>query len=267
MVASWQDVQALRPHHRMIYVEHGAGQGYAGDEKSALNPGYSTSGGARHQGVEAFICPNINVAMRWKTAPSMAVGCPKLDRWVSFAPLHQQSVCFAFHWDAQISSEARSAINHYFNHLPELAERFRDQGFHVFGHAHPKWGGLLDDVLRQAGMDVLEREDELFLNANILIVDNSSIGMEFLALGRPVVWMNAPWYRKDVNHGGRFWTWTNGVPTVDSPQELLALNLWDVLQNNPTMQAQQHVREVYGPMDGQAAQRAADFIAQLFGKQ
>ena len=269
LVAGWQDVQALRPHHRMIYVEHGAGQTYAGDPKTAGQPGYSASGGWRHGGVEAFICPNDEVASRWKTAPSIAVGCPKMDQYVGMTPIAKNTVCFAWHWESRISPEARSAITHYASHLADIVTLFQMQGFTVYGHAHPRWEGQLDRILNEAGMTVLATDREVFLNADILFVDNSSIGMEFMSLGRPVVWMNAPWYRRDVHHGGRFWDWTVDVDTVDHPHELLAANLWDIVHGHDQIVAAQrrHVDATYAYTDGSSGQRAADFIAERFGGQ
>ena len=268
MVAGWQDVQTLRPRHRMIYIEHGAGQVYTGDEKSAMQPGYSASGGYRHGGVELFISPSPLVASRWKTAPAHAVGCPKLDKYVGSVAAVERSVCFAWHWDSEVSPEARTALPHYASSLAAIVDHFEEAGVTVFGHAHPRWEGKIDQVLANAGMEVLRTEREVFANAAALIVDNSSIGMEFLAIGRPVVWMNCPSYRRQIQHGGRFWEWTNGVPTVDNPVDFFTLNIRSLFDgSNPTDSAYQSVNAVYGTMDGLAGQRAADLIAQYFRNQ
>lgn len=267
MVAGWQDVQTLRPHHRMIYVEHGAGQTYEGDEKSALQPGYSASGGFRHGGVELFLSPSPTVAARWKTAPAHAVGCPKLDEYILMPPVTDRAVCFAWHWDSGVSPEARTALPHFVAVLAEVVDRFTQAGVTVYGHGHPRWEGAIDRVLSECGMTVLRTEREVFNKAAALFVDNSSIGLEFLALGRPVVWMNAPWYRRNIHHGGRFWNWTNGVPTISEPAELITFDVNTLLTKPISTQAQQTVIDVYGPMDGNASQRAADVIAQYFRNQ
>lgn len=116
-------------------------------------------------------------------------------------------------------------------------------------------------------MTVLTTERDVFNKAAVLFVDNSSIGMEFLALHRQIVWMNAPWYRRDINHGGRFWDWTAGVLTVNEPDELMNVDI-DALFTTPiTTTAEQTVHEVYGTVDGLAGQRAADVIAQYFRNQ
>ncbi|HQZ35299.1 MAG TPA: hypothetical protein PK020_12815, partial [Ilumatobacteraceae bacterium] len=73
MVAGWQDVVTLKGRAKMIYVEHGCGQAYLGDEKMATLPGYS-GGAERHpRDVIGYICPSETVAARW-SAPAVAVG-------------------------------------------------------------------------------------------------------------------------------------------------------------------------------------------------
>lgn len=263
LVASWQDVKPLRGRCRMIYVEHGAGQTYAGDERSMNQPGYSGSGGFRHNGVIGFIAPSQHVADRWKTAPAVAVGCPKMDEYIGLAPTGPPAVCFAFHWDTLISPEARSAYQHYADSLPEIMERYKQQGFEVYGHAHPKWEGQLDRTLLKAGAKAILNDDRaVFHTSSVLFVDNSSLAYEFAALGRPVVSLNAPWYRRDVEHGLRFWSHIPGIH-VDGPEELLTLNVWDLVYNqlgeNNRVRSVEHV---YAFMDGSSSQRAATFIAE-----
>lgn len=268
LVAGWQDVQTLRPRHRMIYVEHGAGQAYTGDEKSAMQPGYSASGGFRHAGVELFICPSQAVASRWRTAPAHAVGCPKLDKYVNAPAITDRTVCFAWHWDAIISPEAKTALPHYRSSLTAIVDHLEEHGVTVYGHGHPRWEGAIDSLLAECGMTVLPTEQEVFAKASALFVDNSSIGMEFMALRRPVVWLNAPWYRRTVNHGGRFWDWTSGVPTIDNPVDFFTMNIDNLFNGTyPTAEAAKSVEATYGHVDGNASKRAADLIAQYFRNQ
>lgn len=261
LVAGWQDVVELAGRVQMVYVEHGAGQAYAGDPQSARLPGYSASGGHRHDGVIGFVSPNERVAARWTTAPAVAAGCAKLDQWVSRRTPSIYNVCFAWHWDGyEVCPEASSAWPHYSEEMPALITHLELQGCKVFGHAHPRWRGALDERMREQGLHVLATEEEVFARCGTLFVDNSSLGMEFLALNRQVVWMNAPWYRRDVDHGGRFWTWTHGVPTVDGPEEILDLHVWkmaDMLTG-----AAGHVGATYANL-GSAARVAAEWIADL----
>lgn len=266
LVAGWQDVHPLRGLCDMIYVEHGAGQTYSDNPNQ---PSYSGSGGQRHQGVIGYISPNSTVAARWKK-PAAAVGCPKMDHWRIPPTPPKPAVCFAWHWMCTVAPETKSAWPHYSSRMGEVIERYRDQGFEVLIHEHPRWRGkLVHEWSERFDVEVLRSDVEVFERASILMVDNSSLGMEFMLLDRPVVWLNAPWYRRDVHHGGRFWEWTDGVPCIDHPEALLRLNLWDVnaWQVDPTVDTRSHqwahARRTYEFVDGGASMRAAAFIAQL----
>jgi hypothetical protein len=261
MVAGWQDVSPLRGRANMIYVEHGAGQTYV---DRPFDPSYSGSRGQRHRGVQGYICPSQTVADRWDK-PAIAVGCPKMDRWLNQpAPklLPDPTVCFAWHWDCQMTSETRSAWAHYQPLMPQITERFGWQGFNVVGHAHPKW-----DRPPDLGVPMLSTEDEVFATADVLVVDNSSLAYEAALLGIHVICLNAPWYRRDVEHGLRFWSHVPGLQ-IDEPEDLLAVNLWDLLVHTTTASTslqlgQAAVQYAYATTDGTASAKAAAFIEQL----
>lgn len=264
LVGGWDDVARLRGKRKMIYVEHGAGQSYAGsDDRRAGLAGYSASGGFHHEGVIGFIAPSETVAKRWTTAPAIAVGCPKLDRWVGVGadPLH---VCFAFHWPCPVAPEAGTAFWHYERWLPRVAERLRNAGGVAYGHAHPRWKGNLDSRLRNAGLRILSSEEDVFSTCGALVVDNSSLGAEFMALDRPVIWLNAPEYRRDVFHGGRFWDWTIGALTVDDGPSLVKLDLAEHLDTDPLADERRRlVPDIYSFTDGSSSRRAAEFVTAL----
>lgn len=229
MVAGWQDVAPLRGQCPMIYVEHGAGQTYV---DAAHDPSYSGSGGRRHQGVLGFIAPNDDVAERWTTAPAVAVGCPKMDKWLDQPVPDGAAVCFAWHWEGTAAPEARSAWPHYADDMLEIAARYRAMGCSVFFHEHPKWRGKMNRIAESLDIEVLYTDEEVFRRASVLMVDNSSLAYEFALLGRPVVSLNAPWYRHDVEHGLRFWESTPGIQ-LDGPERLLTLNPWDLVDDTP----------------------------------
>lgn len=271
LVAGWKDVQTLRGRCKMIYVEHGAGQTYAGDFKRGAHlAGYSSSGGERHVGVIGFIAPNEDVAKRWKTAPARAVGCPKMDRWFDHGkprgPAETGSVCFAWHWDENaLVPEMRSAWDHYAAAMPNIVAAWKFQDWAVYGHAHPRWHGQLDERLRACGMEVLATDADVFDRVGMLLVDNSSLAYEFALLDRPVVSLNAPWYRRDVEHGLRFWESIPG-PSVDDPIILQHTHLRRLYEADADKKRRrQVVRRVYRYRDGDSAERAADFIVSLLG--
>lgn len=265
MVGGWTDASALRHRHHLIYVEHGAGQAYSGDEKTRSLPAYS-GGRARHgRNIIGYIAPSHTVAHRWAPAPAVAAGCPKMDRWIGSTAAVENSVCFAWHWDAGASSfcpEMRSAFDHYEPALAEIAKRWREAGYVVFGHAHPRWEGRLDRKMNDLGLCVLDKDVDVFENVGHLFVDNSSLGYEMALIGRPVTWLNAPWYRRDVEHGLRFWSHIPGAQ-VDDPAELVEslpahLALSDVWISKV-------MADVYSAWShlGLAAERAAEWITHL----
>lgn len=265
MVAGWQDVAPLRGQCQMIYVEHGAGQTYV---DRAHDPSYSGSGGDRHRGVIGYICPSQTVADRWNR-PSVAVGCPKMDDvilWGRDKPVGDPPVvCFVWHWPCKMSPEADTVWPHYENDFEEVVLRYQAQGFRVVAHEHPKWRGEMEKRMLGYGVDVLPSDIDVFNLADVMIVDNSSLATEFMLLGRPVIFMNAPTYRRDVEHGGRFWDWTLGHPMVDNADELMSLNLWDHVEPDSS---HAHAIEIttskaYAHTDGSSSERAARWIVDL----
>jgi len=269
LVAGFQDVR--NGHGRMVYVEHGAGQSYAGDPKSAHQPGYSGPGGQRHRGVVAYIAPSERVARRWRSAtskPAIAVGCPKLDRFIIEPPRPDpRSVCIAFHWDCQVSPESRSAYRHYAERLPRIVDAWQRQGWTVYAHSHPRWRGELDSWFTSGGAEVLERDVDVFHNASTLVVDNSSLAVEALVAGADLVWLDAPWYRRNVSHGGRFWDWTRGIPTVPGPDVLLERRLHDIIRHTEPGAHDAVINDAYAFTDGTSAERAAAFVLTLADEQ
>ena len=269
LVAGFQDVKMGQG--PMIYVEHGAGQSYAGDPKSAHQPGYSGPGGQRHRGVIGYIAPSERVARRWRSGtgkPAVAVGCPKLDPWLIAPPtVEPRSVCLAFHWNCLISPEARSAYPHYAEQLPRIVARWQAQGWTVYAHAHPRWLGQLDGWFTACGAEVLDRDVQVFERASVVVVDNSSLAVECLALRKNLVWLDAPWYRRNVSHGGRFWDWTRGIPTVPGPDVLMEHRLIDIVGRTVLGAGAAVVDAAYAFTDGTSAERAAGFVLSLADEQ
>ena len=266
LVAGWQDVRMMQNRARLIYVEHGAGQAYLGDPLVADTPGYSGHGGHKHRNVVGYICPSQTVADRWETAPAIAVGCPKMDRWYRVEEMHQPSrtVCFAWHWDSELCPETRTAFPHYEADMPLIVARWKDLGWTVYGHAHPRWGRPFVELLERCGMTILPRDDDVFAKAHVLVLDNSSIGYEFASLGRPTIWLNAPWYRRDVEHGLRFWSHVPGLQLGD-PGALLDEMVIEGTLHPAASRLPGWWRGVYEHADGTSSQRAAQWVTELVG--
>lgn len=263
LVAGWKDVVRLRGKCPMIYVEHGAGQAYLGDPASALAPGYSGAGG--HAGVIGYIAPSPTVAARWQSAPSVAVGCPKMDWFHTLTSSPQPDVlCFVWHWDAlMVSPEARTAFPHYAPKLREIVKKWRNDGWQVWAHCHPRWRGTLHDRLTDMGMFVVHSWRSVMMEASVMVCDNSSLAYEFASLDRHVISLNAPWYRRHINHGLRFWDHVPG-PQVDSPDELFDLRLEERTVDS-IVKRRDAVAHAYLACDGKASERAALWITELVG--
>lgn len=206
---------------RIVLAQHGAGQSYGGDPRSARNPGYP--GGDKNDEVGLFLVPNEYAAWRWQerypAATVRVVGCPRLDTLPLKEPHpfydgHGQVVALTFHWDAYFSPEANSAYKDFAHVLPDLARRFR-----VIGTGHPQRHDLRWRY-EAAGIEYIESFDEVCRRADVLVCDNSSVMFEFASTGRNVVVLNALTYRRDVRHGGRFWDWESVGPVVNDPADL-----------------------------------------------
>jgi hypothetical protein len=258
VVASQRDLFVGR--RPAIFVEHGAGQTY-----SDSNPGYS--GGDHRENVELFICPNETVAARnqarYPQAKVAVVGCPKLDAWAGRRRTGD-TVAVTFHWPCSVAPEAGSAWDHYYGALSALVSRFGQ----VLGHGHPRWIDALTGPYTAARVTPVRELEEVFERASVLVVDNSSAGWEAMAVGIPVVWLNSPSYRRDVEHGLRFWTWADSGVQVNRPEDLVA-GIETALADPPQIRQRraEAVAHVFGDIDGKAAHRAALAIEELVREQ
>jgi hypothetical protein len=247
--------------NRMVYVEHGAGQKYNLPPESI---GAQCFHGSEHpERVVGYISPNERVAKSWKR-PAVAVGCPIVDRFASYAPRDNPKplAVIAFHWSPRdpVCPEAGSAVDHYAPSLPHIARTLRRQGFEVRMTGHPR-----DKHARQranhARIEWIEVED-VYARADLLIADNTSLMYELAHLGRSVIALNAPWFRRDVEHGLRFWSHVPGIQ-IDSPEELLAFNAYSYtirdegaeLRDAASLEAYDAERA-----DGMAGVRAAEWL-------
>ena len=260
LIAGFYDIDRV-PNHRIIYVEHGAGQSYRGDSRARSHPAYHNG---RHPArVVGYIAPRQDVADAWGR-PAVAVGCPIVDDVEDHRLLQTPTAVLTFHWDAyRVCPEASTAYDHYAEALPDIVQRLRDCGFAVLGHAHPRdpaawfrWNHL---GLATCGVDHVRS------NADVLIADNTSLAYEMAHLGRGVISLNSPVYRRNISHGLRFWDWVPGRQ-IDEPEELLAMTESELLNAcawNPWLAEVSNY--VYGRQlsDGLAGKRAADWVTQF----
>ncbi len=249
LVSSWQDLGAARRagYTRIAYLEHGIGQPYG-----AHAIGYP--GGLGREAVSLFLSPNETAAAadrgRYRRAKVVVVGDPATDA----LPLHGASsgvVAVSFHWDCHIAPETRSALPHYREALAGLAERRQ-----LLGHGHPR-ADELPLLWRKLGVRYEPSWPAVIGQAAVYVCDNSSTLYEFAAAGGPVVVLNAPWFRRQVQHGLRFWPAATVGVQVNEPAELEPA-IDEALRNRP---AQQRARQaalglVYSHRGGAAARAA-----------
>lgn len=263
MVASYADLRLVgeRP---VVYVEHGAGQAYV----PFAHPSYSGSSNPTFGKVRLFVCPNEQVAARWREAwpdiPAVAVGCPRMDVWHRDPGEPDRALIgWTWHWDCKVVPESRSALGHYLRHLGPVVGELRRAGYDVLGHGHPKWGGQLEPMWDKVGVRYTPDPDVLLRDCGSLIVDNSSMAYEFASLDRPVLSLNAPWYRREVEHGLRFWSLIPGMQ-CNEPGELASAAIRSADDHElARFQRRRVVGAVYGPADGDAGKRAAHAVAMV----
>lgn len=266
LVASYRDLKwARKLGRRVIYSEHGAGQSYVKPNGEPVGSG-SYIGALDRAGVVAVLVPGSDAARRHAAVhpaiPAHAIGCPKLDRWHSFKPPKRERpvVAISFHWACNVCPETKGAFNHYRQALPKLAKRFD-----MIGHAHPR--ALTPNLRRhyqRAGIELVESFDEVIDRADVFCVDNSSTMYEWAALDRRCVVLNAPWFRKRVQHGLRFWSHADVGPVASGPRDI-AEAIESSIEDPPEVAARRReiVRDVYSVVDGKAAKRAAAVVRDL----
>lgn len=263
VVASYGDLKTARAAGRpVVYSEHGAGFSYSGDQS-----GYA--GGWDRAGVVLILAPNEYAAKRNRAAhptiPQVIVGSPKLDGWWTRPPKPRGSppvVAVSFHFETRLVPEARGCFAYYQPVLAQVARAGRRQVRFV-GHGHPRIQRRLRREWRRLGWPFVADFDEVATTADLYVVDTSSTAYEFAALDRPVLTLNAPWYRRHVEHGLRFWQHIPGL-TVDRRNDLWRM-IVAALTDPPAARAARRaaVEAVYPFRDGGDARRAAAAITDL----
>lgn len=264
LVASYGSLRRARRDGftRFVLTQHGAGQSYGGDKRTANHPSYP--GGSDNGDVGLFLVPNHHGAERWRAAYPKArvgvVGSPRLDVLPRReGKLDEPVVAISFHWDGRGIPEHRSAQATYLKALVELTKRYK-----VIGHGHPIRRDLTR-FYRAFRVPYVPSFDDVCRQADLYVCDNSSTIFEFASTGRPVVVLNNPTYRRDVSHGLRFWDAADIGVNVDRESELLS-SVALALEDRPEQQAAREaaLRIVYAHRTG-AAKRAAGSILEWMG--
>jgi hypothetical protein len=231
--------------------QHGAGQSYSND-----HPAYP---GGRSQGeVSLFLVPNETAARRTRAAYPRArvevVGCPKLDTLPTKERNGDPVIAFSFHWDSKTIAPEMSSAWEYYQRAIALLSRHR----HVIGHAHPREMFKIGKWYQRTHIPVVQSFDEVLRRADVYACDNSSSLFEFATTGRPVVVLNQPAYRRNVEHGLRFWEAAGVGVNVDDPLRLGAA-VDRAIEDAPEVAEAREaaLRIVYQPLRGGAELAAA----------
>lgn len=218
----WSVAEYIRP---IVLLEHGCGLSFSG--RHAAHSG----GHGSRRFVNVFLMTNEYCASRdravWEThngaqqAKVFAVGAPKLDQYadlrkIEYVRKEQPVVCYTTHFDSLTVPETRSAFPYFRGVMPKLKEAF--PGFIM--HSHPRERYAVQPVADELGVEFVVQLEDVFKRADLLIGDAGSAPYEFASFGKPVVLCNAPWYRKNINHGLRFWRDIPGLQ-CDFPETLV----------------------------------------------
>ena len=258
MIAGFYDLDRARG-LRTIYIEHGAGQAYW-SENGKPHPAY--------HGAEHPLLASLLTSPRTRRSPTHGIarrslpGSPVCDPYPLITANSKTGrgdhVSIG---TASCSPKPVPLSTHYVQDLGKLVRLLRSLGFEVIGHHHPRDGRLptIWRNLQVRQVDVAEVRDR----ADILVVDNSSLAYEMLYLGRGVVTLNAPWYRREVEHGLRFWEHIPGW-VCNNPEDLAVLD-WDGLVNQSRFQSRAPAVAAYDRAlsDGSDGLRAAAWVTAL----
>ena len=259
LVASYHDA-ARSLGRSLILLEHGAGQTYQGVE----SPSYA--GGPLWERARLILSPGPHSARAWRAAyPEKAIvelgGSPRLDlyakakrRRASPAPA-EKAVGFAWHWNAYwVCPETAGTWGFWLDAIDGLA---KDSGHEVLIHAHPRAQAEMAGLWAPRGIEFVSTFEEMLERCWLLCADNTSVMYEWAALDRPVLCLDHPGYRRDVEHGLRFWGHRPG-PCAVAPENL-ARRVEEAWADPPEAKALRcgAVEEAYGGFfDGKALGRA-----------
>lgn len=253
----------------VILINHGAGQSYFPHNS------HSYAGGKGRDNVKLFIQPNYYAAnadkSRYPGSQQAVVGCSKLDKWHRLkldGKIKKQTekpvIAISFHFDCAYCPETRSSWEYYQSILPMLAHKNISNKWQVLGHGHP---GIIDQLkpyYKEYGIEIIEDFEEIMERADLYIMDHMSTLYEFASTDRPVVVLNAPWYRREVEHGLRYWKYSDVGINCNHPNDLekcINLALEDPLEQK--MKRERAVNAVYTYRDGMCTERAAKAIVEF----
>ncbi len=252
LLASAEDYKREGLGRRLAYLNHGVGQAWR-DKR-----GWVPRGAAMPKpGVSLFLVPGAFAERVTREvhpdARVVNVGVPKLDAFAGRAWESGDIIVFSTHWNMANPPEAMGVLGEFERGISAL------RGYRVMLHAHPK-----DDVPARAmaarlGVPFIESFAEVLERASVYATDSSSTLFEFAAVGKPVVVLNGRAYRRDHEHGLRFWEAASVGVNVDDERDLQsAVDVAFADSRRERFNRARAVALAYGPhgVDGGATARA-----------
>jgi hypothetical protein len=265
LVAAYGDMKyahRINPERKIFMMEHGTGHSFG-------TSAYPNGPGERDI-VSLFLPPNQYTADKIHTVrdtPCEVIGTPKLD-WLRdyiFPRNVPPTVCISFHHGTKNRRppEASSAFEHYKDTIASL----KQQSYNLIAHGHPLSRVRDKPFYASLGIPFLDDFEDVMKVADVYVNDLSSTLYEFMATGKPVVVLNAPWFRRDVHHGLRFWDYSDVGINVNEPHELKSAI--DKTLSDSTLflpQRKKAIQDLF-PYLGHSAERAAAVIREQLAEE
>jgi hypothetical protein len=242
----------------IIFAEHGVGMFYN-------NPHPSYAGSlTKRENVILRLSPNKIHADKEKETlecPVEIIGVPKLDKFANRnwrINYEKPTVAISFHFDCLVNPETRSSFNHFKSILPEL-----NKHFNLIGHAHPRLMVDIEEFYHKNKIRVVKDFEKVMELADVYCIDNSSTIFEWCITNKPIVLLNNPSYRRDVEHKGnpRFWKHANIGPQCNNPEDLISC-IYESCKNHSKYlpKIKEASLDVLSFIDGKCTKRAVNII-------
>jgi hypothetical protein len=260
LVASIGDLKRSQG-RQLALMEHGCGQSFGGDPHADRYSSYA--GHAGRNAAQMFLHPGPHPAARdrarYPAARVEVVGCAKLDGLPRKERDGRPVVAVAFHFNCAVCPETRPAYRER-TVQAQIAALAEMSDITVIGHGHPRELRRLSQWYRRIGIETVDTFAEVCARADVYVNDASSTLWEFASTGRPVVVLNPRIYRRNVNHGLRFWE-ASTVGVNVNPGDDLEAAVRLALEDSPEQRAERErcLDLVYAYRTG-GAQRAADAL-------
>lgn len=210
---SVSSLNAINTRYNLILMEHGCGQYY--DIRHYF---WGRQHGLRKfmHSVKYMLCPNECLANKIKKhnpkLKTYITGSPKLDRYTKQKTNNQRPlIVFSWHWECKVIPETTGGFNYWKGCLIEIGKKYN-----IALHGHPRIQRDVKIFARDNDIEHIESFDEVLVRADVYACDNSSTLFEFAAIDKPVIVLNNPWFRKDIEQGMRFWEYADiGVQCDD----------------------------------------------------